>query len=80
MTYPSASTSGIGYMPMPASFKYSTLYLHGRPRHQKYDGFWRLHPPMEHRQRAKIFAPFDALDGFDEAITGTEKVEILERK
>ena len=58
----------IGYMPMPANFKYKELFLHGRPRHEKYDDFWRKHPPMDTVHRAKIFAPFDALAGFDEAI------------
>ena len=51
----------IGYMPMPASFHYRSLFLQGRPRHEKYDEFWRKHPPMDHVHRAKIFAPFDAL-------------------
>ena len=58
----------IGYMPMPASFHYRSLFLQGRPRHEKYDDFWRKHPPMDHVHRAKIFAPFDALAGFDECI------------
>ena len=58
----------IGYMPMPASFHYRSLFLQGRPRHEKYDEFWRKHPPMDHVHRAKIFAPFDALAGFDECI------------
>ena len=58
----------IGYMPMPISFRYKTLFLMGRPRHEKYDDFWRKHPPMDHVHRAKIFAPFDALAGFDDII------------
>ena len=58
----------IGYMPMPISFRYKTLFLMGRPRHEKYDDFWRKHPPMNHVHRAKIFAPFDALAGFDDII------------
>lgn len=58
----------VGYMPMPVSFHYRSLFLHGRPLHEKYDDFWRKHPPMDHVHRAKIFAPFDALAGFDERI------------
>ena len=72
MSNTSVSVTCVGYMPMPAAFKYHDVYLHGRPRHQRYDRFWRKHPPMDHRQRAKIFAPFDALNGFDEAIAETE--------
>lgn len=58
----------IGYMPMPAAFRHRSLFLHGRPRHEKYDAFWRKHPPMGHVHRAKIFAPFDALAGFEDCI------------
>ena len=58
----------VGYMPMPLSFSHRTLFLHGRPRHEKFSDFWRAHPPMDTRHRAKIFAPFDALAGFDECI------------
>lgn len=62
----------IGYMPMPANFQYRSLFLHGRPKHEKYDDFWRKHPPMDTVHRAKIFSPFDALAGFDECIAGKE--------
>jgi len=65
---PSDDTSVIGYMPMPPDFKYKDLFLHGRPKHRKFDDFWRKHPPMDTTHRAKIFAPFDALAGFDDAI------------
>ena len=58
----------VGYMPMPVSFAHRSLFLQGRPRHEKFSEFWRAHPPMDTRHRAKIFAPFDALAGFDEAI------------
>lgn len=58
----------IGEMSMPVNFKYRKLFLHGRPKHEKFDDFWRKHPPMGTVHRAKIFAPFDALVGFDEAI------------
>ena len=59
----------IGAMAMPLDFKYKDVFLHGRPQHQKFDDFWIKHPPMDTRHRAKIFSPFDALAGFDEAIS-----------
>lgn len=59
-------------MAMPSSFEYKNVYLRGRPIHQKYDAFWRKHPPMEPGRWAKIFAPFDALDGFDEAVSAKD--------
>ena len=62
----------VGYMPMPADFQYRSLFLHGRPRHQKYDDFWRRHPPMDITHRAKIFSAFDALAGFNDCITDKE--------
>ena len=58
----------IGNMPMPADFQYRDLFLAGRPVHKKYDEFWYRHPAMDIVHRAKIFAPFDALAGFSEAI------------
>ena len=69
----------IGYMPMPQSFKYKERFLHGRPRHEKFDSFWCKHPPMDTVHRAKIFAPFDALAGFDEAVN-SKLVQYCERK
>ena len=67
-------TPAIGYMPMPVNFKYRSVFLKGKPRHQKYDDFWRKHPPMGAARWAKIFAPFDALDGFDEAVYAKEEI------
>lgn len=64
----SAAAVPPGYMPMPAGFPYRALFLHGRPRHQKYDDFWRRHPPMDPRHRAKIFSAFDALSGFSDCL------------
>lgn len=64
----------IGAMPIPADFKYKGTYQKGRPQHEKYSDFWRKHIPMDPAHRAKIFAPFDALDGFDEGITAKEIV------
>ena len=58
----------IGEMKMPPAFPYRDVFLKGKPKHQKYDDFLRKHPPMPVSRRAKIFAPFNALAGFDEAI------------
>ena len=58
----------IGFMPMPPAFPHRDVFLHGRPRHLPYDDFWIRHPPMDSGHRAKIFAPFSALRGFDDCI------------
>ena len=65
---PNHTQPSIGYTPIPHGFPYLSVYLRGRPRHEKFDDFWRKHPPMSPARRAKIFAPFDALNGFDEAV------------
>ena len=66
-------------MAMPADFKYRSVFLKRKPQHRKYDDFWIRHPPMPPSHWAKIFAPFDALAGFDEAISGKE-IRYCERK
>ena len=53
---------------MPAGFKYRDVLLKGKPRHDRYDSFRIRHPEMPPGKRAKLFAPFDALRGFDFAI------------
>lgn len=53
---------------MPAGFRYRDVFLKGRPRHDRYDAFRIRHPQMDVRKRAKLFAPFDALRGFNFAI------------
>ena len=58
----------IGFMTMPVDFKYKKAHHLGRPRHEKYSDFWRRHTPMDRVRRAKLFSPFDALQGFDEEI------------
>ena len=52
----------VGYMPMPADFRYKAIFEQGKPSPSK------KHPLMERGHRAKIFAPFAALRGFDQAI------------
>ncbi len=62
----------VGYMPVPADFKYLKVFLRGKPKHAKWDAFGLKHPSMERGHRAKIFSPFDALKGFDEAISSKD--------
>ncbi len=57
---------------MPKNFRYRDAFLKGRPRHEKYDAFWMKHPPMDIGHRAKIFAPFAALKGYDTAVASKE--------
>lgn len=62
----------IGVMNMPVDFPYREVFLKGKPQHEKYDPFRRRHPTMDLSRRAKIFSPFDALKGFDEAISSKD--------
>ena len=62
----------IGYVPMPADFPYKEILEKGRPRHDPMSRFRLKHPEMPCSRRAKIFAPFDALRGFNEAVASKE--------
>ncbi len=62
----------IGYMEMPSDFKYREVYMKGRNRHEGRDDFSIKHPPMSVSRWAKIYAPFDALIGFDDKIKESE--------
>lgn len=64
--------SEIGQMPMPPGFRYAKTAVRGRPRHTKFDAFYMKHPTMNVGKRAKIFSPFDALKGFNEAVASKE--------
>lgn len=68
----------IGEMPMPADFRYRQILRKGRPQHSRTDAFRIRHPSMDTTHRAKIFAPFDALRGFGEAVAA--KDVLYERK
>ena len=48
-------------------FAYNDIIGLGRPAHDG-DAFSRRHPKMAQLNRAKIFAPFAALSGYDEAV------------
>ena len=63
---------------LPEGFKYTAALFAGRPRHQMPDRFFSRHPPMDRKRRAKIFAPFDALDGYSGSID-SKNVEYTER-
>ena len=62
----------VGYMTMPANFRYTAVYMKGQPQHLTFDAFRLKHPAMDYGRRAKIFAPFDALKGFSEAVASKE--------
>ena len=75
--------SSIGVMTMPANFRYREVFLKGRPRHDRYDPFRIRHPSMDRGHRAKIFSPFDALKGFNEAVASKDvlyedRIELLQ--
>ncbi len=57
---------------IPKGFRYSEVLRRGKPVHEKFDSFSIKHPSMPLEQRAKIFSPFDALKGFNEAISSKE--------
>lgn len=70
----------IGYMQMPADFIYKDVFLKGKPVHQRFDCFRLRHPSMDCGHRAKIFAPFDALAGFNEAVAAKEVLYEFKRE
>lgn len=57
---------------IPADFRYRDVYIKGKPRHDTYDPFRVRHPVMDRGRRAKIFAPFDALRGFGDAVAAKD--------
>ena len=58
--------------------RYRSALSLGRPKHGRCDDFSLKHPKMLLSQRAKIFSPFAALKGFEEAID--EKVQVYVEK
>ncbi len=56
----------------PPHFRYKDVLVKGKPTHDKYDSFSLKHPAMSLVKRAKIFSPFDALKGFNEAVAAKE--------
>ncbi|MBR3740908.1 MAG: hypothetical protein IKN04_10725 [Clostridia bacterium] len=53
---------------IPLNFPYLSILMQGRPQHEM-DEFAFRHPRMDQGKRAKIFAPFDALDGYGESVS-----------
>ena len=53
------------------SFPYVRVLVRGRPEHRE---AFPKHPPMDREHRAKIFAPFDALDGFSAEIRKKDRL------
>lgn len=64
----------LGATTMSVDPRYESIFLKGRPQHEKFSDFWCRHIPMDPGHRAKIFSSFDALKGFDEEI---EKKQVL---
>ncbi len=64
----------IGDIPRPADFPYDSILRRGRPRHPEQSSFRLKHPEMDRGRRAKLFAPFDALAGFDEAVAARDVI------
>lgn len=63
---------------IPSDFKYASVLEKGRPVHGD-DYFSIRHPRMGTGQRAKIFAPFAALSGFEDEI-GAKKVQYVKER
>ena len=62
----------VGNIDPPEDFEYKDVFRRGRPHHEKFDDFYKRHPFMSISKRAKIFSPFDALKGFNEAAAEKE--------
>ena len=60
---------------VPVQFPYLNVLLQGRPQHRM-DEFSVRHPQMERGRRAKLFAPFDALDGYGDSIREKDAVYV----
>ena len=69
----------IGITQMPSDFRYRDVIAKGKPEHGRFDDFCIRHPKMATGRRAKIFSPFDALKGFNEAVA-SKSVIYTERK
>lgn len=55
-------------MEQSAESKYAAAFSRCRPQHGRCDDFSLRHPKMPLSQRAKLFAPYSALVGFEELI------------
>lgn len=62
---------------MEDQFKYRAVLQKGKPVHDQY--FFLRHPSMPCRKRAKIFAPFAALKGFEAEIQAKDIIYVRKR-
>ena len=62
---------------MEDEFKYRAVLQKGKPVHDQY--FYLRHPSMPCRKRAKIFAPFAALKGFEEEVQSKDIIYVRKR-
>ena len=60
--------------------KYRDAFLRERPVHTGRDEFSVRHPRMSLSRRAKIFSPFSALKGFEEAIDSKLEIYVSRRE
>ncbi len=69
-----------GLVIFPLDFPYLEAVFQGRPKHtnEMSDSFASRHPKMPRSKRAKQFAPFDALDGYNDGIR-SKNVPYMER-
>jgi len=62
-------------MAVPENFPYRDVLRKGMPVHERTDAFRIRHPRMDVQRRAKIFAPFDALKGFNDALAASRQLQ-----
>ena len=70
----------LGNIIFPQDFKYLEVVRKGKPLHKENDSFYLKHPPMDLSRRAKIFAPFDALKGFNEKVQSKEVLYVPKKE
>lgn len=67
-------------MDMIVKQKYGFALSRCRPEHRRCDDFSLRHPRMALEQRAKIFSPFAALRGFEEAVDSKRRLYVEKRE
>ena len=67
----------IGVFPVPENFRYMDVLRKGMPERDEY--FYMKHPLMPYGKRAKIFAPFAALKGFEEEVESKEVLYVKKK-
>ncbi len=64
------AVSNCSLIKVDLSFTYLQVLMQGKPQHGE---DYLKHPPMNLIHRAKIFSPFDALQGYSEKIRKTDR-------